>query len=206
MQAQSPLSLFSESEGERTHAQRLIEGMALALSEKRYTEVTIADVVRHARMSKRTFYEHFSDKEACYLATYGALNAELLRRIARAAQQEAPGEAQVHAAAKAYFRALEEQRPLVRAFLSEIHAAGPAALEMRRSVHKRFAELLRGLVEQARKVRKDVAQLSPDMAVALVGGINELILLHLAEGDGSAQLTPVRNTAVELISRVLKLR
>ena len=32
--------------------------------------MTIADVVRVARVSKRTFYEHFADKEACFLALY----------------------------------------------------------------------------------------------------------------------------------------
>ena len=43
---------------------------AAASAEKGYAATTIADIVRHARVSKRTFYEHFADKEDCLLAGY----------------------------------------------------------------------------------------------------------------------------------------
>ena len=38
---------------------RLLEGMAAAIRETGYRDATVADVVRHARTSRRTFYEHF---------------------------------------------------------------------------------------------------------------------------------------------------
>ena len=58
---------------------------AAAIAEKGYATVTIADVVGHARVSKRTFYEHFADKEACFLALYSETSDELLDLIAEAA-------------------------------------------------------------------------------------------------------------------------
>ena len=62
---------------------RLTAGLADAIAEKGYAAATIADVVRHARVSKRTFYEHFADKEACFLALYSESSDELLALIAR---------------------------------------------------------------------------------------------------------------------------
>src|SRR6185503_15316570 len=53
---------------EKDHRSRLVQGMAIALTEKGYADISVADIVQHARVSKRTFYEHFADKEACYLA------------------------------------------------------------------------------------------------------------------------------------------
>jgi AcrR family transcriptional regulator len=205
MQAQSPRPLLVPVADEPEHRRRLLEGMALAVSEKSYAEVTIADVVQRARVSKRTFYEHFADKEACFLATYAAISAELLGVIAESALAAPAGEAQIGAACSAYFAALEERRPLVRAFLSEIHAAGPAALALRRTIHRRFAELLQGLVARARRERPEIRALSSNMALAIVGGINELILVH--RGDDSAEpLTDLRDTAIDLVTSVLQPR
>ncbi len=182
---------------------RLLEGMANAVSEKRYAELTISDIVRHARVSKRTFYEHFPDKEACFLATYSAVAVELLARITRAAAAQPVGEAQLQAATDAYFSGLSERPALVRAFLSEIHAAGPAAIALRRRIHQRFAEQLQNLVELARRTNPEVRSLSREMATAIVGGINELVLLRVEEG-GAERLTQLTKTTTELIRLVLQ--
>src|ERR671922_1327679 len=51
---------------------RLLDGLAVSIGERGYRDTTVADIVRHARTSKRTFYEQFASKEACLI--------ELLRR------------------------------------------------------------------------------------------------------------------------------
>jgi AcrR family transcriptional regulator len=201
MQVETTPSLLRDDDT-MDHRQRLLLGLSRALAERPYAELTIADVVRHARVSKRTFYEHFADKEACFLATYLAISSALLERIVQAAGREPAGEAQLSATTEAYFSALERERPLLRAFLSEVHAVGPAALAMRRKIHQRFAELLCTLAKRASEERDDVRELSPELALAVVGGINELILLHASEHD-SSDLSKVRETASELIRRTL---
>lgn len=42
-----------------------------------YVETTVADIIKTAAVSRRTFYEHFESKEACFLATYDAVFAAL---------------------------------------------------------------------------------------------------------------------------------
>lgn len=182
------------------NAARLVEGLAAAIAEKGYAGTTIADVVRHARVSKRTFYEHFDDKEACFLASYRAVTERLLGAIAAAVDFEAPWQEQLTAAAHAYFHLLEENPAVTRTFLVEIHAAGPRALELRREVHKRFAELLRGLVQRGSEKHPDVRPLTPAMATAIVGAINELVLVAV---EGGGRLRDLERTAIELVTAVL---
>ena len=184
--------------GELDHHARLVLGMTDALEAKSYAELTVADIVRSARVSKRTFYEHFGDKEACFLAAYAIMTAELLERIGHAAAPELSAEEQLERATRAYVAALEERPALTRAFLADIQAVGPKALEARRSEHQRFATLLRALVERCRVGRPELRPLSPEMAIAVVGGINELVLLTLERREDGG-LSEVGETAVELI-------
>lgn len=182
---------------------RLLEGLAAAVDEKGYVAATIADIVRHARMSKRTFYEHFGDKESCFLEAYAMASNLALMTVAEAASIEAPWQVQIEHATRAYLSALETRPTLTRTFLLEIHAAGPKALSRRREVHDRFADLLRRLVDQARRSHPEVKPLSAPMALAVVGGIHELVLTALERGG---KLRELSSTAVELVRAVLSAR
>jgi hypothetical protein len=102
---------------------------------------------------------------------------------------------------RVYLELLESKRALTRTFLLEIHAGGAPALAARREVHARFAELLRSLVQRARKEEPAIKPLSPKMAIAVVGGINELVLVAL-ERDGE-RLGDLAGTAVELLRAVV---
>ncbi len=202
MQASKPHRPIPPVGGELDHHARLVAGMTEALMDKGYVELTVADIVRCARVSKRTFYEHFGDKEACFLAAYAAMTSELLARIAEAAAPELSAEEQLEAATRAYVSSLEERPALTRAFLADIQAAGPKAHEARRTVHRRFAMLLRALVDRGRIDRPELRPMSEDMATAVVGGINELVLLTL-EREGEGSFSEVGETAVELIRALL---
>lgn len=106
---------------------RLLDGLAKAIAEKGYAATTIADIVRHARVSKRTFYENFADKEACFLASYRAVTERLMTTITYAVDANGAWQQQLDAAARAYLHLLEENPALTQTFLVEIHAAGPKA-------------------------------------------------------------------------------
>jgi AcrR family transcriptional regulator len=55
--------------------------MAEAVAEHSYGATTIAHVVSHAGVSRKTFYEHFRDKEHCFLAMYDTGISFVLGRI-----------------------------------------------------------------------------------------------------------------------------
>ena len=60
--------------------------MAQVVAEKGYPATTVADVVERAGVSRRTFYEQFQDKEACFLAAYDVGLAVVLGRIQAAVE------------------------------------------------------------------------------------------------------------------------
>ena len=46
---------------------RLLDGLAESIVAIGYRNTTVADIVRLARTSRRTFYEHFASKEECFV-------------------------------------------------------------------------------------------------------------------------------------------
>jgi AcrR family transcriptional regulator len=186
-----------------THRARLTGGLAAAIAEKGYAAATIADVVRHARVSKRTFYEHFADKEACFLALYSEASDDLLTVIADAVAR-APGgwDERLATAARAYFERVAAEPALIRTGLIEIRAAGPAARRLRREVQRRYADMLRRLSVEATAAEPAITPLSPELATAVVGGIDELMLEAVEEGE-EARLGELADAAIELIRATL---
>jgi AcrR family transcriptional regulator len=188
-----------------THERRLLEGMAEAITERGYTATTIADVVRHARVSKRTFYEHFPDKESAFLALYSEASDDMLAVIAGGVGGEAPWRERVEAGVGAYFAELAAHPTLTRTFLVEIQAAGPRGRALRRDVMRRFADGLRAIAEAVRREDPAVRALSPEIAMAAVGGIHEL-LIEAVEESGPAALPELTDTAVEFLAAVFEGR
>jgi AcrR family transcriptional regulator len=182
--------------------ERLICGIDAAVAEKGYGPTTIADVVRHARVSKRTFYEHFDDKQACFLAAYDAAAAHVLGATSAAAAVDAPWQERVELVVCAYLAAMAARPELTQTFLIEILGAGPRGLARRREAIERFAAQLVVLGEDFRREQPGLRELTPELATAVVGGINELVLGAVEQGRAS-RLGELRAPAVELIRAVL---
>jgi len=177
---------------------RILDGFGAAVAERGYAATTIADIVRHAQVSKRTFYERFVDKEECFLASFEAAAEGKLDLVRRALDTGGAWEERLEAALLAYLEAREARPALSRTHLLEIQAAGARALELRRDVLQRFANVLRRFAESVSKSEPDVHALSPAMALAIVGGINELLLL--GEETGSPKrVSELAETACVLV-------
>lgn len=181
---------------------RLVEGLIAAIVEKGYAATTIADIVRQARVSKRTFYEHFEDKEACFLATYTFASGSVLQAVEDAFATRTAWLEQLEAGIDAYVTALESNPPLTRSCMVELPAAGPRALELRRKVRNDFATLIADFVRRTRRREPAVRELSEAMIAALVGAIDELVLVQVERGP-QHRLAALRETASELFRAVL---
>lgn len=173
--------------------------MAAAVAERGYADTTIADIVRHARVSRRTFYEQFASKEACLLALYVAASERIIRAIAAAVETSGDRETQITRATEAYLARMQAHPRLTRTLILEILAAGPAGLQVRREINERYAGLFRGVVEA------DGGRLSPELAAAAVGGINELILQAVLDDRIDRLAADVAAPAAQLLHAVLSL-
>ena len=72
-------------EVERNQRERLYGAMVASLARKGYEATTVADLTELSGVSSRTFYDLFTDKQACFLAT---LEAMIEAAIAYAASVE----------------------------------------------------------------------------------------------------------------------
>jgi AcrR family transcriptional regulator len=174
---------------------RMLEAMAHAVAAKGYAATTVADVVGGAGVSRKTFYEHFQDKEDCFLAAFDAGVGVLVNAVERATL-EATGEWREHirAGVHAYLTTLASSPDFARTFLIEVLAAGPNALERRAEVHGRFAELLKKLHETYRVDHPDeIPELPDEVFVAVVGAVNELVSDRVRKGRTAElpELAPV---------------
>lgn len=185
-----------ERGGANDYRRRLMDGMAAAVAHRGYADTTIADIVRHARVSRRTFYEQFASKEACLLALYVAASERVLRAIAAAVETSGDRETQIVRATEAYLARMQAHPVLTRTLFLEILAAGPAGLQVRREINGRYADLFRAVVQA------DGGHLSPELAAAAVGGINELILQAVLD-DRVPRLAELAAPASQLVRAVL---
>ena len=175
---------------------RLLTAFADAVEARGFAAVTVAEIVRRARVSRRTFYQHFSDKEECFMAAYEAAAAQAQEAIERAVEGAGSWQEKIRASVAAYVYALEERPALSRAFLLEIQAAGRRTLKLRRRVLTRFADQARALAAAARRAHPgEVLVPTASMALAIVGGVNELLLFQL---ENRADLGEVAETATRL--------
>jgi len=153
--------------------ERLIAGLAEAIAENGYSGTTIAHITRHAAVSRRTFYEHFSSKDECFVAAYDTVMAELRQRVSAAFEGADDWPHAVKAGIGAMLEFLAAEPSLARLCMVEALVAGPVVVE-------RYDAAIQGLVpylEAGREGRsKDVlARLSPTTEEALVGGMVSLI-------------------------------
>lgn len=182
--------------------ERLIEAMAQSIQEKGYRETTVADVVRLARTSRRTFYQHFEDRDACLLALFDSLNDETMEQIAAAVRPDAPLEEQVDAALDAYFDHVCDHPALYHSFVRELPGLGQAGADRQLAVIERFARLLVTLVESGRREQPELAArpLSLDGAIMIVGGLRELAVISLQQGR---DVRETRSTAAAVVKAIL---
>jgi AcrR family transcriptional regulator len=157
---------------------RLIDAIAHVVAEKGYGPATVADVIERAGVSRKTFYEHFRDKEACFLAAYDT-GVDVLLATMRAAQG-------TRGRVRAYLELLAAEPAFARTFLIEVAAAGPRALRRRREVHDAFAAFIGG-----------------DFALAAVGATQELVTRWVEDGR-TARLPELEDALVTINDALLQ--
>src|SRR5437773_3415049 len=112
--------------------ERVLRAVIAAVGEKGYAAVPVADVVNGARVSRQAFYEHFADKEECFLAASDEGTELMFRRVLEATRslpRRATPRERLHAGVRAYLEFLTAEPEFARTFLLEALAAGPRAVE-----------------------------------------------------------------------------
>jgi AcrR family transcriptional regulator len=165
-----------------THNQRerLIAGIAEAVAEYGYSGTTIAHITRAAAVSRRTFYEHFSSKDECFVAAYGAVMKELRERVTEAFEENEEWPQAIRAGISAMLQFLAAEPNLARLCMVEALVAGPAVVERYDAAIQSFVPYF----QEGREGRPPevLSRLSPTTEEALVGGMVSLISRRIIAG------------------------
>ncbi len=170
---------------------RLISAMIETVAEQGYGQATIAKVIKAAKISRRTFYETFANREDCYRAAYEA-SFEFLRErtLAAASEEEWPGSAR--AGLEALLESLAAHPKLATFFL--ISPAGVDDPTASRH-HLAMRELVEALVSKSPK-----SGTSETRVEALAGGLSRLTAMKVSAGK-SGELPALLPDLVELFLR-----
>lgn len=160
--------------------ERLIAGLAEAIAENGYSGTTIAHITRHAAVSRRTFYEHFSSKDECFVAAYDTVMAELRQRVSAAFEGAGDWPHAVKAGIGAMLEFLAAEPSLARLCMVEALVAGPVVVERYDAAIQSFVPYF----QSGREGRPPevLARLSPTTEEALVGGMVSLISRRIIAG------------------------
>jgi AcrR family transcriptional regulator len=161
---------------------RLLDGMAAAIRERGFRLTTVADVVRHARTSRRTFYEHFTSKQDCYVALLRESNAGMIEQIAAAVDPHAPWDAQVRQAIAAWLGASESEPEITLSWIREIPSLGDDARQLQRDFLESFIVLIQTLSDSPELRAAGVQPVSRPVAIMLLGGLRELMATTVEDG------------------------
>jgi AcrR family transcriptional regulator len=174
---------------------RLLAGMLDAVGEQGYVATSVADVLSRAGISRRTFYEHFSDKEDCFLQAFDHVATIAHDAVADAVTDALAGRRDWRRAARAglavFLHTVAAHPRYARACLVEILAIGPEGVRRRDAATEPFQRFFeRGSAEVPEGV-----SLPGAVTETLVGGILETVSGRVMR-DEAAQVPELLDSLV----------
>lgn len=161
---------------------RILAAVAEAVAERGYPELTVEAVIARAGVSRKTFYEHFRNKEEAFLAAYDDFAARLLHQVEHAKQPSATFSLRAEAILRAILELLAEHPAQAHLVVVEVLAAGPRAVRRRNDSLK----LIVDAVDRSTCTLAEEQGMRPPPAITaetVVGGLFEVIYSRVESGQ-----------------------
>jgi AcrR family transcriptional regulator len=155
---------------------RILAGAIEAVAQHGYAGLTVAEIIAPVKISRRTFYELFADREECFLAAFDAVLVRVEEPVAEAYASASSWQERIRAALAALLAFLDQQPALARLLVVDALAAGPAVLARR----ARVLDVLVRAVDEGRgeaEGRRDPGLLVAEGVVGAVLGVLHARLL-----------------------------
>lgn len=184
------------------HKERLLNALTVCLETNTYRDITLADITRAAQVSRRSFYQHFANKDECLLALSADTSQRLMTCILSSFSSDDHWHTLTSKVTEAYLSFIQHHPTLMHALYVETATMGFEGLMARRRIAETFALFLCQQVTVRIKAGEVLREIDHATAIALVAGINELILYELMDGK-VASLMSLRKTAENIIQRTI---
>jgi AcrR family transcriptional regulator len=177
----------------------MLEACFRVVADKGYTRFTVADVIAAAGVSRETFYEHFADKEDCFLAAYDLSVEAVLTAMSTVSMGESEDPLdRYEEMMRGYLELMAQEAGYARVFLVDVYAAGPRALKRRREVIERFTAVVSDLVGARTAADRFACE-------ALVNAVSSLVTVRVAAGD-LEEIPKLRRPIMDVARRLLETR
>jgi AcrR family transcriptional regulator len=162
--------------------ERLLDAIANVVAQKGYAATRVADITEYAGVSRKTFYELFTDKEDCFLAAYDAITALLMDRMAKglAAVAGRSWEEQVSALLGEFLRFLAAEPAFARMCIVEVLGSGPKGLARRDQAIEAFFPVVDQIPRSQPGAERWLSELTP---MFVTGGILEVVYAAIRRGE-----------------------
>jgi AcrR family transcriptional regulator len=161
--------------------ERLIVAMLNAAAELGYLETNVQDVIDRAGVSRPTFYEHFSNKEDCFLAAFDTSAERLRKKVHSAARRGGDvWRDRVRYGLVALLRFAIREPDTARTLVVEARAASEAAVRRRVELLDDFA---RCLDDEARELLTAPPPRTAVTAAGIIGGVESLLYSRLCKQE-----------------------
>ena len=157
--------------------ERILGGVMIGVSRHGYAATRVEDVIALAGVSRRTFYDHYANKEQAFLAAYDLIVAQLRTGVSRAYATRGTWPARVRRGLAAMLNLMASEPELARVCIVEAVAAGPQALERRMQAMSVFRQFLTPPAN-----RRSPVIVSPLTGETVVGGVYEVIYSRVVTG------------------------
>ncbi|WP_378734034.1 TetR/AcrR family transcriptional regulator [Nocardia brasiliensis] len=186
---------------------RLIEAMVECVDSRGYPGTTLTDIVARARVSRSTFYEHFANKEECFIEAVHTGVDIVAARIVDELAQLAP-DADVHAKIESivltFCETVATEPDFARLVLVESFKVNQAAVDYRDLAVDRFAELYRIFYNQARQANPALPKVSDELIALLPDAIGERTR-RVIVSDGPEQVPALAPLFIHFVTTTLGL-
>jgi AcrR family transcriptional regulator len=159
---------------------RIVSAMVEVVAERGLTGSTVAHVVAHSGVSRRTFYELFADREDCFLAAFDQAMERGAARVVPAFEAEGGGWlTRVRAGLRASLEFLDDEPGFGRLAIVDSLGAGPTALSRRAGV----VGVLVDAVDQGRREPNAARGLTRLTAEGVVGAVLAIVHARLVDAE-----------------------
>lgn len=175
---------------------RMLTAAVQAVEEVGYARMTVAQVIGRAKVSRKTFYDVFVDREDCFLAAFEEAVVRGRAQVVDAYTLEPDWREGMRAALARLLAFMDEEPGLARLCVVEALGAGTRVLESRAGVLDELAEV----VDRGRSAAGNAAREPPEVtAEGVVGAVFAVIHTRLLESGKeplSALLAPLMSMIV----------
>jgi AcrR family transcriptional regulator len=163
---------------ESNQRQRILRAVVEVASGTGYGGLTVRDVIERAGVSRRTFYEHFENKDQAFLAAYDLVVTRLAVEVEASSTRGASWSERIGFGLATFLDRLAGDPAVAHLCVVDVLAAGPPALAIRAGALEAFRSFLQPGLEEAPE-GLPIPALAAETAI---GGIHEVIYSLVLKG------------------------